>query len=35
MRRAIKRFVMTAYCYGYMPARAVTFLFRVLRLRHE
>ena len=35
MRTAIKRFVMTAYCYGYMPACVVVFFFRVLRLRHE
>ena len=33
MRAAIKRFVMNAYCYGLLPARVVTWLFRVLKLR--
>ena len=35
MRTAIKRFVMTDYCYGHLPACVVVFFFRVLRLRNE
>ena len=35
MRTAIKRFVMTAYCYGYLPAAVVVWCFRVFRLKHE
>ena len=34
MRTAIKRFVMTAYCRGLLPASVVTFVFRVFRLKH-
>lgn len=34
MRRAIKRFVMTAYCWGLLPAWLVAFVFRVFRLKH-
>lgn len=34
MRTAIKRFVMTAYCLGLVPAWLVTFVFRVFRLKH-
>lgn len=35
MRTAIKRFLMTAYCYGYLPAAVVAWCFRVFRLKHE
>jgi len=35
MRTAIKRFLMTAYCYGYLPAAVVVWFFRVFRLKHE
>lgn len=35
MRTAIKRYVMTAYCWGLVPAWLVTFVFRVFRLKHE
>ena len=35
MRTAIKRFLMTAYCYGYLPAAVVVWCFRVFRLKHE
>ena len=35
MRRAIKRFVMTAYCWGLLPAAVVAFVFRVFRLKHQ
>ena len=34
MRTAIKRFVMTAYCWGLLPAAVVAFVFRVFRLKH-
>ena len=34
MRTAIKRFVMTAYCWGLVPAWLVAFVFRVFRLKH-
>jgi hypothetical protein len=34
MRTAIKRAVMTAYCWGLLPARVVTFVFSVFRLKH-
>ena len=35
MRTAIKRFLMTTYCYGYLPAAVVVWFFRVFRLKHE
>jgi hypothetical protein len=34
MRTAIKRAVMTAYCWGLVPAWLVAFVFRVFRLKH-
>ena len=34
MRTAIKRFVMTAYCCGLVPAWLVAIVFRVFRLKH-
>lgn len=34
MRTAIKRAVMTAYCWGLVPAWLVDFVFRVFRLKH-
>ncbi len=35
MRTGIKRFVMTAYCAGWMPAWAVSLCFKWFRLKHE
>ena len=34
MRTAIKRAVMTAYCWGVLPAFVVEIVFRVFRLKH-
>ena len=34
MRTAIKRAVMTGYCWGLVPAWLVDFVFRVFRLKH-
>lgn len=34
MRTAIKRTVMTAYCWGVLPAFVVAIVFRVFRLKH-
>jgi len=35
MRTAIKRAVMTAYCWGVQTAAVVAFVFRVFRLKHQ
>lgn len=35
MRSAIKRAVMAAYCWGVLPASAVTFVFSVFRLKRK
>lgn len=34
MRTAIKRVLMTGYCWGVFPAPVVAFFFRVFRLKH-
>ena len=34
-RSVLKRIVMHAYCWGLLPARVVTWFFRVFRLKHE
>lgn len=35
MKKAIKQFLMAAYCHGLAPAWFVAYLFRALSLKHE
>ena len=35
MKRHIKRAVINAYCYGLIPAKAVSLIFKLFDLKHQ